>query len=76
MVNCRHIFMTRVSGAPLPYRIPTQTSPSHSHIAAQSSLSLASRVLGVFLSRVMLQMQSLSSLGLKITLCCVAEAAI
>lgn len=48
MVNCRHIFMTRVSEAPLPYRIPTQTSPSHSHIAAQSSLSFASRVSVVF----------------------------
>lgn len=40
--------MTRASEAPLPHRIPTQTSPFHSHTAAQSSLSFASRVLVVF----------------------------
>lgn len=46
IVNCRNIFMTQASEAPLPHRIPTQISPSHSDIAAQSSLSFASRVLG------------------------------
>lgn len=48
MVNWRHIFMTQASEAPLPYGIPAWTSPSHSHIAAQSSLSFASRVLVFF----------------------------
>lgn len=53
-----------------PTGFPPRTSPSHSHIAAQSSLSFASRVLGWFFyfCRAMLQTQSLSRLGLKITL--------
>lgn len=67
--------MTQASEAPLPDGIPARTSPSHSHIAAQSSLSFASRVL-VFLSRAVLQMQSLSRSALKTTLSCMAEAAI
>lgn len=44
IANLRRIFMTQASGALLPYRIPTLTSPSHSPIAAQSSLGFDSRV--------------------------------
>lgn len=62
------------SEAPLPYRIPTQTSPSHSHIAAQSSLSFASSF-GFLFFKQGHAANALSSSGLKITLSSVAEAA-